>query len=139
MPKRTRASSVRPAPTSPASPTISPARTSSVTLRTPLAAQPTPRSDSTTSPRLALRRWINGRDLAADHQLDERGFVHLVHRTGADAFAVAQDRHAVGDSENLFQAMGDVDDAHAAGTEAAHDAKKQLPLPSASAMRSARP
>ena len=50
MPKRMRANSVRPAPTKPAIPTISPALTSSVTPLTPLAVQPRLFNDSTTLP-----------------------------------------------------------------------------------------
>ena len=49
-PNSVRASSVRPAPTSPARPTISPARTARLTPWTPPAAQPRSRSSSTTSP-----------------------------------------------------------------------------------------
>ena len=49
-PNSTRASSVRPAPTSPARPRISPARTVRLTPRTPDARQPRPRVSSTTSP-----------------------------------------------------------------------------------------
>ena len=49
IPKRIRASSVRPAPTSPASPTISPARTSRFTPCTPLSRHPSSRRLRTVS------------------------------------------------------------------------------------------
>ena len=49
-PNKTRASSVLPAPTSPASPRISPARTLRVTSRTPAATAAQVPTSSTTSP-----------------------------------------------------------------------------------------
>ena len=58
-------------------------------------------------------RRINLRDLAADHQLDQAGLVDCVGRAGADAFAVAEDRHAVGEAEDLIEPVGNVDDADA--------------------------
>ena len=54
-PKIVRASSERPAPTSPDSPTISPARTLRSTSLTPDAVQPTSRSSSTVSPSGTVR------------------------------------------------------------------------------------
>ena len=75
MPKRMRASSVRPAPTSPAMPTISPARTSSVDAAHAAggAAEIFQREHDLAG--LAFGGRVDGGDFAADHQLDHRGFV----------------------------------------------------------------
>ena len=46
----------------------------------------------------------------------------------ADAFAVAQYRYAVGEWKDFLQPMRNVDDAHPAGAQFAHDAEKQMLL-----------
>jgi hypothetical protein len=51
--------------------------------------------------------------LAAHHQVDQLGLGRVGDAAGADALAVAQDGDAVGDRENLLQAVGNVDDADA--------------------------
>ncbi len=46
----------------------------------------------------------------------------LGHGLRVDEASVAQDRHAVGQLEDLLEAVADVDDGHAALLEEAHDA-----------------
>jgi hypothetical protein len=67
-------------------------------------------------------------DLAADHEADEAGLVDAADRVGADALAVAQDGDAVGEGENFFEAVGNVDDADALLAEIAHDGEEQVLL-----------
>ena len=45
-----------------------------------------------------------------------------------DAFAIPQNRYAVGELKDFFQAMRNVDDAHPAGAQFAHDTEKQMLL-----------
>ena len=127
-PKSTRASSVRPAPTSPARPRISPARTCRLTPCTPDARQPSPRTSSTTSPCAHRRLREDGRQLAADHHADQFAAGHLAHPPRADERAVAQGRHAVGDLRQLLQPVRDVDDPDAVRLQLADDAEQVLDL-----------
>ena len=114
-----RPTDVRPAPTRPARPTISPARTVNETSRN--AAAPT----SAARPR-ARRRPARGRarellgHVAPDHPADQ------LRRDRAPAAgavrhapAVAQHGHAIGEREDLVEAMRDVDDAEPARAQPA--------------------
>ena len=49
-----------------------------------------------------------------------------MHGIRAHAFAVTKDGDAVGNREDFFEPVGDVDDADTAALEIAHDAKEQL-------------
>ena len=103
-----------PAPRSPASPTISPARPSNETGPT------CPRSQ-TLSPRAPaaarrLRRRRRARRHAADDVGDELVRREVVKRpVDRDRAAVAKHGHGVGDAEDLVEPMRDVDDADVAG------------------------
>ena len=66
--------------------------------------------------------------LAADHAADGRGRRQLGARRGRDPAAVAQDRDAVGDLEDLFHAVGDEEDRHALLAQGVHDAEELLHL-----------
>ena len=59
--------------------------------------------------------------LAADHQLGEAGLGRALARHRVDLLAAAQDADPVGDLEHLVQLVGDEDDRHPAGLEAAED------------------
>ena len=48
--------------------------------------------------------------------------------TGPDALAVAKDRHAVGEREDLLEPVRDVDDPHTIGPETPHHAEEALLL-----------
>ena len=112
-PKRISASCVRPDPTRPARPRISPRATESDTSCTPVARFETPRSSSATSPRGTSRFGKTADELAADHQPDQLRAVDVAGRPGPDRLAVAQDRDAIGDREHFLQPVGDIDDADA--------------------------
>ena len=115
-PNSVRASSLRPAPTSPASPTISPARTLNVTSRTPARWHVRLRM-ARASRRLHVRFVPEDRrHLAADHERDERGAVHPDRLPRVDSPAVAQHGDSIGELEDLVEAMADVE--HAGPTRA---------------------
>ncbi len=63
----------------------------------------------------------DGGEVAAGHEADEGAGVGAGGGAGFDGFAVAEDGDAVGDAAELFEAVGDVDDARALGAEAADD------------------
>ena len=52
-------------------------------------------------------------DRAVDHQRDQSRLVRFVDASGADEGAVAQDRHAVAEFENLLEPVADIDDGDA--------------------------
>ena len=110
-PKTARASSDLPQPTSPATPTISPARTLEAHVREP----PVCRTEvAHLQHLLACRRGDLGKegvDLAPRHHLDELRLFHVARLDGVDLPAVAQHRDPVADPANLVDAMRDVDDA----------------------------
>ena len=127
-PNRARASSVRPAPCSPAMPTISPARTSrSMPASTAL---PPPRTASRTSPMSSGAGALGevGVELAADHHRDEAtgGRVGGGHRV--DPAPVLEDGDAVGDGEDLAQPVRDVEDGDALLAQPAHQRQQRLGL-----------
>src|SRR6185295_15676839 len=94
MPNRAIPTSVRRAPTRPAKPSTSPACSANEMSRnTP--SRPSPRTSRTTSPGATGER---------------RG--QLGPGPGRHPAAVAQDRHAIGDLEDLFHTMRDEEDGH---------------------------
>ena len=123
-----RATSVRPAPISPAKPRISPRLRVKLTSRI-AAPRLRCRASSTTSS-LAIfrdfgRRFVDG---APDHAVDDLVAGRLGHRAGVDVAPVAHHGDAVGDQRQLFQPVRDVDDADAAVAELADDAEQFLDL-----------
>ena len=96
IPKRTRANSVRPAPTIRLVAEASPARRSRLTSWTPDSSQSTPRRDRAMSAERGFRRRIECvRRLSSDHELDEGGLVHAHGVLGSDAFTISQDRYSI--------------------------------------------
>ena len=127
-PNKTRASSVRPAPTSPASPRISPART--LKRDVAHARRPAPQIPYLEDHLARLDECLgkDRRQLAADHHADQVAARHLVHAPGPDQHAVAQGRHAIGDLRQLFEAVGNVDDADAVRLQVADDPEEPVDL-----------
>ena len=126
-PKIARHSSVRPAPTSPASPTISPARS------VKLMSSSFPRRVKCFDPQQLVSRRnriapVDRRDFAPDHAVDDLRRRHLRERAGVHGPPVAQDRDPVADRAQLLEPMRDVDDAHLALAQRPHDAEHFLRL-----------
>ena len=136
-PNSVSATLVRPEPTRPAKPRISPLRRSKETSRKrPSSAGSAPRARPRRSARL-LGKHLG--DLAPDHQLDDVVAGDVGGGMLADEPAVAEHRHFVGDLEQLVHLVRDVDDAVALGLERADDLEEMLDFASRSAPRSARP
>ena len=68
----------------------------------------------------------NGRQLAADHQLNQLFPVHVPHRSRVHRDTVPQHGHAVGDEWQFLEAMGDVDHSDAIRSQLADDTKEIL-------------
>ena len=125
-----RASSVRPAPTSPYTPRISPlCRVKLMSSSTPLRFRPRtsstgigPSAGPCPAAGLALV------DLAADQHLDEGAAVDVPDRLGAHELAVAQHGDPVADLEDLLQAVGDVDDPPPLGLQGGDDLEQAFQL-----------
>ncbi|MNV11795.1 hypothetical protein D3C71_1023740 [compost metagenome] len=64
--------------------------------------------------------------LTTDHQRDQLLAVVIGHRLDAHQIAVAQYRNALGNPRQLFEAMGNVDDRHAASLQASDLFKQHL-------------
>ena len=108
------ASSLLPQPTSPATPTISPARTSKLASCTVSSCVVRPRDREHRGALLddALAEEIA--DLAPDHHAHELALGRRGQRLGADQVAVAQHRHARAALVHLAQAVRDEHDRDAA-------------------------
>ena len=113
IPKIARATSVRPEPTKPASPTISPRRSSNETSeKTPAAGQALGAEDDVADLGLLLREERVER--APDHQADDLALRKLGGRPRRDVPPVAQDRDRVGERRDLLEPVADEDDRDAA-------------------------
>ena len=77
---------------------------------------------------LHARRADRAGDRAAEHQLDQLVLGQVGGRVGADLAAVAQDSDPLGDLEHLVQAVGYVEDAHAALAHAADRVEERVHL-----------
>ena len=66
--------------------------------------------------------------VAPDHQADQLFDVGLRHRAGAGEAAVLENGEAVAELENLVQAVGDIDNAHATVFKLAHHAVQAFHL-----------
>ena len=142
-------SSVCPLPLTPATPTISPRATRRSTpsrRRAPSSSRSVrPRTSSAGTAAAALaagsgggstsrgRRGVDrlggadGGDVdltVADHQGGDLGRVEPADRTRRHDAAAAQDRHAVGDGDDLTQLVRDEHDADALGAQSAHGAEQ---------------
>ena len=114
-PATARTISVRPAPTKPARPTISPARTENDTSRT-TGARTRSRTSSTTGAAAGERQDLGKVrvEFAPDHRAYDLVRRKVRDRARFDRMTVAQDRDAVGDARQFFQAMRNVDDTRTA-------------------------
>ena len=139
-PKSTRASSVRPAPTSPARPTISPRRT----VQADVAERRRSRDDRPSTFEHGRRRSTTsrfGKTASTSRPTISRircGLGDLGHLVRADRAAVAEHRHAVGQPRQLLEAMRDVDDRRRPARAARRAGRTGDRLPAASATPSAR-
>ena len=68
------------------------------------------------------------RQLASDHQVDQRRALQAGARVRADRAAVAQHGDAIGNRENLFEPVRDVDDADLLGLQPRDDLEEPLHL-----------
>ena len=123
--KRISASCVRPEPTRPARPRISPWRTEHDTSVTPVARCDTFRRS--VPPRREDRALgKDSRELAASHHPDERGAIDAGALAGFDRLPIAEDGDAIGNREDLLETMRDIDDAAAVRLEQPDDREQAL-------------
>ena len=111
-PNSTRAISVRPLPTRPAKPRISPARTSKRDVGEGAVAGEAARRQHHGAGRGRARR-VHVAQRAADHQADGAVARHLGGRRRGDQLPVAQHGDAIGDAVDLVHAMADEHHRHA--------------------------
>ena len=127
MPKIARATSERPAPTRPASATISPALTENETsVNTPSRV-----SRSTLSTVCADLGDLLGEErvqVAADHRVDQLLRRRLGDRLGHDVAAVAHHGDALAEREDLVQPVRDEQHGRAAGAQRLDDAEEPVDL-----------
>ena len=127
-PTMMRASSVRPAPSNPARPTISPPHTREADIVDAGSTR-----DVLEAQQFAARRaspsWIVIADLTVRHQPDQRLERRLGEREGPHRPAIAQHRDALANLGELAHAMRDVDDRHAGAGHAADDLEQAIDLP----------
>ena len=117
---------MRPAPTRPAKPRISPARTSKLTSRkTPARVRPLDLEEHVADRRLDLREERHG---PADHVADEVGRGELGRRRRDDVAAVAEDGRPVAQREDLVEPVADEEDRDAAVAQPADDREQPLDL-----------
>ena len=126
-PKIVSATLLRPEPTSPAMPRISPARSSNeMSWNTPSRVQILDLEHHVADRHLLLGEHLG--DLAADHHADDVVAGDIVGGVGADVLAVAKHRELVGDLEQLVHLVGDVDDAFALRAQTADDLEQMRHL-----------
>ena len=128
-PKIASSSSERPAPTSPASPTTSPGATSSETFSN-APGRLKSRTRRTASPIVArpVVRRIEVLELAADHQRDQARAVEVGDHARRRRVPVAEDRDAVGEREELAEAVRDEDRRDALGAQPPDEPEERLDL-----------
>ncbi len=125
---RPRELGLRPAPTRPARPTISPARSVSETSVTPGADRPSTEIDDGRIGSGRLLRRIRPADGPAEHPGDEARLGLVGDRAGADHAAVAQHRDGVGQVEDLAEEVRDEDHGVAPRAQPADDLVQPLHL-----------
>ena len=126
-PKIARATSVRPAPTKPARPTISPRRSSNVTSeKRPPRREALGAEDDVSELHLLLREELVER--APDHEPDDLRLRELVGRARLDVTAVADDGDDVGELADLLEPVADVEDGDAAVAQAADGGEEAVDL-----------
>ena len=126
-PNSVSATLLRPEPTRPATPRISPLRRSNDTpWNLPSRQRSRSRQRDVADRRDLLREHLG--DLAANHQLDDLVARNIRGLVLANEPPVAEHRHLVGDLEQLVHLMGDVDDARALILERTDDPEQVLDL-----------
>ena len=139
MPKMVSASSVRPEPTSPAMPRISPARRGQGDVADRVAEGEV-RAARGRSRRGTVSAFGKSWSIARPTIIETRSAsVDLADRPGADMGAVAQHRDPVGEREDLRQLVADIDDADAALAQAPDHVHQPARRRHRPAPRSARP
>ena len=131
-PKMSLATSVRPDPNKPASPTTSPGLSDEIERR---HDAPAPQSLGQKD-RLPLNRCVRAgfeallglHELAPEHERDQSQPRQLPGRSRPDEAPVAQHGYAIGDPVHLIDEVGDEDDRDAARLEIAQDAEQKLGL-----------
>ena len=128
MPVIARASSVRPEPSSPATPSTSPSIMSTSASSMPdadgHAASAEVRARCAPSATCSRGRARSDCGAAAEHRLDQVDAQQLRRQVLADELAVAQHRDAVADLVDLVEEVRDEQDRHAALLEVADDAEQ---------------
>ena len=109
-----RASAFLPEPSSPATPTISPLRTSKIDAAQSPVSRVAQRERGR-SRRLRRTRRVEVGDIAADHRADESAVGASRERGGHDRPPVLEHGDAIGDRLNLGHPVRDIDDRHALG------------------------
>ena len=111
---------VRLDPTSPATPRISPARTSNDTSEnTPSSDETLDRDHDAIGRHVVFREQL--RQLPSDHHRDEPIAIEPARGQRTDDAPVAHDGHLVGDPEDLVDLVRDVDDGLPAGPQVGDD------------------
>ena len=130
-PKTSLATSVRPEPSSPASPTTSPERTerSNGAIR---RRRPRPSATRIGSPfavgRSRDKPFLGLLEFASQHQRDQFQRRQIRRRRRADQAAIAQDRDAVCDPIHLIDEVGDEDHCDSAPLQVPHDPEQEFGL-----------
>ena len=130
-PKIALAISVRPLPTRPNMPTISPARTLKPTSCEDIATARVSRPPARGLPRRALALREDRRQRPADHGGISRVLVELGDGTVQHAAAVLEHHDAVGDLEDLLQAVRDVEDRGAGARRGSRTLANSTPVSAA--------
>ena len=129
-PKTARAISLRPAPTRPARPTISPARTvKEMSWKVPATGQAVDLEHDVADLGRGLGEEVA--DLAADHPRDDLVDGGLGDGVGGDVLAVAHHGDGVAEGEDLVEAVGDEDQGAALVAQAAGDREQPVDLDAA--------
>ena len=127
MPNSDKASSVRPAPSSPVRPSTSPrCRVKSTSAYSPARVRPRTSSNGGGAGQVAGGDGVL--DGQPGHQLADAPRVDLGHRPGADLAAVAHHRDALGDLDHLVEPMADEHHRDAVGLQLRHDAQQRVDL-----------
>ena len=124
-PKIALAVSVRPLPTSPATPTISPRPTENETAGPAVAPQVHDPQRFARDRRIGAEDALVG-ECPPDHHPHDLRDRKSGERAGRDELAVAQHRHPVADLADLLKAVGDKEDRHAARFETPQDFEQAL-------------
>ena len=125
-PNSVSATLLRPEPTRPARPRISPSRRSNRCRESASSVRLRHRKHDVADRHALLGKHLG--DFAPDHQLDDFVARHPGGGMLADETAIAKHRHLVGDLEQLVHLVGDIDDARPCGLQRADDPEEMRDL-----------